>query len=46
MDPRDHQYFTSALHAVSDKLLKQISFPSPLRGLIEITMFAGVFAAA
>jgi len=46
MDPRNHQQFSTVLHAVSDKLLKQISFPSPLRALIEIAMFAGVFVAA
>jgi len=46
MDPRVNQYFTTVWHAVSDKLLKQISFPSPLRAVIEIAMFAGVFAAA
>jgi len=46
MDPRDDQYFSNALQGVLDKLLKQISFPSPLRALIEIAMFAGVFIAA
>jgi len=46
MDPRDNQYFSNKLLAVSDKLLKQISFPTPLRAVIEIAMFAGVFAAA
>jgi len=46
MDPRTNQDVSTTLTAVSDKLLKQISFPSPLRALIEIAMFAGVFAAA
>ena len=31
---------------ISQYLLKQISLPSPLRGLIEIAIFGGVFLAA
>ncbi len=46
MDSRNNHYLSSTLQAVSVKLLKQISFPSPFRALIEIVMFAGVFAAA
>lgn len=40
------QYVSAAANAVTEKLLKQISFPSPLRALIEVAMFAGVFIAA
>jgi len=46
MNPRTNQYLSSLAHAVYGKLLKQISFPSPLRALTEIAMFAGVFFAA
>jgi len=46
MNPRDSQYISTILQSVLDKLLKQISFPSPLRAVIEIAMFAGVFVAA
>ena len=46
MNPRVNEYLAAAFHAISDRLLKQISFPGPLRAIIEIGMFAGVFAAA
>jgi len=32
--------------AVSHKLARQFSFPTPFRGLVEMLMFAGVFLAA
>jgi len=51
MNPRVNAILIAALHAIvgdglTDKLTKQISFPSPLRALTEIGMFAGVFALA
>lgn len=46
MDSRVSQFISFISQSVSDKLLKQISFPSPLRAVIEIAMFSGVFAAA
>lgn len=46
MNPRANHNISSAMNVVSDKLLKQISFPSALRALTEIGMFAGVFLAA
>ena len=46
MDRRNNHCLSLAFQAMLDKLLKQISFPSPLRALIEMAMFAGVFAAA
>ncbi len=46
MNPRVNQYVSSAAGAIAEKLVKQISFPSPLRAITEICMFAGVFAAA
>lgn len=46
MNPRVNQYVTTAAGSIADKVVKQISFPSPLRALIEVGMFAGVFIAA
>lgn len=46
MNPRVNQYVSAAANSIAEKLTKQISFPSPLRALIEIGMFAGVFAAS
>jgi len=46
MNPRTYQILTATAQALAERLLKQISFPSPLRAVIEICMFAGVFAAA
>ncbi len=46
MNPQASQNLVAIAQGVSDKLLKQISFPSPLRALTEIGMFAGVFLAA
>lgn len=46
MNPRVNQYLSAAVGALGETLLRQISFPSPLRALIEVGMFAGVFAAA
>lgn len=43
---RVNQYISAAANAVAEKVFKQISFPGPLRALIEIGMFAGVFVAA
>ncbi len=39
-------YVSSALQSAPEKLVRQISFPSLLRALTEIGMFAGVFIAA
>lgn len=46
MTPGVNQYLSAAVHSVADRLVRQISFPSPLRALIEVIMFAGVFVAA
>lgn len=46
MDLRTNQIISSTLSLVSEKMLKQISFPSPLRALTEVAMFACVFFAA
>lgn len=46
MNPRVNQLLVTAMNAMADRMVKQISFPSPLRALIEIAMFAGTFAAA
>lgn len=46
MNQRLTQYVTAAAKPIADSLLKQICFPSPLRALIEIGMFMGVFIAA
>ena len=46
MDPRVNEFLSTAFSAVADKALKQISFPTALRAVIEIAMFAGVFMAA
>ncbi len=46
MNPRFNEYFVALALATAEKMLKQISFPSFLRALIEIAMFCGVFLAA
>ncbi len=46
MNPQSNEYLSAAFSAVAEKAVKQISFPTALRALIEIAMFAGVFAAA
>ena len=46
MNPETNHELSTANQSVPDRLIKQISFPSPLRALIEVAMFAGVFTAA
>lgn len=46
MNPRISQFVSYARQELVDQLLRQISFPSFLRAMIEIAMFAGVFFAA
>jgi len=46
MNPRVNEFLSAVFSAVADKALKQISFPTALRAVIEIAMFAGVFMAA
>lgn len=46
MNQQVNQYVIAAANAVARKLLKQISFPSPLRALVEIGMFVSVFVAS
>jgi len=46
MNPRVNEFLSAAFSAVADKALKQISFPTALRAVIEIAMFAGIFMAA
>lgn len=46
MDPHTNQTSSSSMVSISDRLWKQISFPSFLRALTEMCMFAGVFLAA
>ena len=46
MNLRISQYITELFQSLLERVTKQISFPSPLRALIEIAMFSGVFLAA
>lgn len=46
MDPHTEQSSSTSMVSITDRLLKQISFPSFLRALTEMCMFAGVFIAA
>lgn len=46
MNASDNRVVASAVHLLVETQLKQFSFPSPFRALIEICMFAGIFFAA
>lgn len=46
MDPQTNQSSSTSMTSITDRLWKQISFPSFLRALTEMCMFAGVFIAA
>ncbi len=46
MNSEQNQFLVAALQSIAERLVRQISFPSPARAIAEIAMFAGVFAAA